>query len=501
MRHSVSEKTFIISSVLIVFLAYFFTTSESVLTVHDDILTYAEVRHGDLLKTVTDYAENGRINHIPMTVLLWIPYYFNSVTAVRILSAMAVAFDMCGLFFLVKNNSTKNTACLVCLLFISFACISNQHSLFTAYTFAHQFPIGVILFSLDLFIKYLKIGKKSYRIKSAVLFFVACFMYESVTVFLLMFIGLSLYFSKGKIFRERFVILIKDLFFHGTLLFVYLIIYCAWRYFHPSYYDGTRFYFGNILLSLTALVKFSVGTFPMLPAVAMILKKYITFSEFLKSISVWNFTAPVISGMAFYRVFPKIKISVNTSEAVVFCLAGMLFPNVLISLTEKYTDWALQNAYSYVPSFYSYFFMIMLAVVVLIKIFRNPTKRVMIILSLAVSAITLVCSFSNTAWNTYFNKNLEKYKAFEEAVSSDFFDDVTDGTVIYIPDFSGIHNDMELTAYYAEVFIGADVTFTNEKSQIDFSKPVVAMYYDSGKKKIFIEKINSQGGNSNTFNN
>lgn len=501
MRNLISEKTFLVASLLIVFLAYFFTTSESVLTVHDDILTYAEVCHGDLCKTVMDYAENGRISHIPMTALLWIPYYFKSVTAVRIFSALSVAFDMCGLYFLVKNNSAKNTAYLVCLLFISCACISNQHNLFVAYTFAHQLPVGFILFSLDLYIKYLKGGKKSAKTASALLFFIACFMYEAMTVFLLMFGGLSLCFNREKPFRRRFEILIKDLFFHGLFLAVYLAVYCAWRYFHPSYYDGTRFYFKNLFLSLTALLKFSVGMFPTLPTVAMILKKYISPNEFIHSLSAWNFIAPILTGTAFYRVFPKIRKPEKMSTAVVFCVSGMLIPNILISLTEKYTYWAKQNAYSYVPSFYSYFFMIMLIVAVLTGLFRNPPKKTLFILSTAVSAVVLACSLGNTAWNTYFNNNLAKYIAFSEALSSDYFNDIEDGTIVYIPDFSGIHNDMNLTAYYAETIISADVAFTNDKSQLDFSVPVVAMYYDSVKQKIIIEKKGRQCENSNIFNN
>lgn len=492
MKSSVSEKTFLIAGIIILFLSYFFTTSESVLTVHDDILTYAEVLHGDLVGTVKSYAVNGRISHIPMTFLLWIPYYFHSVTAVRIFSAISVLFNMSGLYVLIKNNSGRYNAYLACLLFISFACISNQHNLFVAYTFAHQLPIGIILFSLDLYIKYLKYDKLRHKITSSILFFTACFMYEAVTVFFLMFAGISLYRNRNEKFSRRIKYMIKDVFFHGIFLFVYLAVYVLWRYFYPSYYDGTTFFLKNPLMSLLALFKFSLGMTPMLPSVAMLLKKYITWNEFIHSLSLWNILAPIIAGTAFYRVFPKIKKPEKTAPSVVLCISGMIVPNVLISLTEKYTYWAKQNAYSYVPSFYSYFFMIMLAVTLFSTFKRgNVEKSVEKVFSVCVALVTLVCSLGNTAWNTYFNKNLDRYKAFEKAVSSKYFDVIPDGTVIYIPDYSGIHNDMKLTEYYADVYISADVTFENNYNNIDFSKPVVSMLYDENTKKITVERVNS----------
>ncbi len=491
MKNLTSEKTSLIAGIIIIFMSYFFITSESVLTVHDDILTYAEVQHGDLFGTIKSYAENGRISHIPMTFLLWIPYYFHSVTAVRIFSAVSVLFNMSGLYVLVRNNSGKYNAYLTFILFISIACISNQHNLFVAYTFAHQLPVGIILFSLILYIKYLKYDKFRHKISSAILFFTACFMYEAMTVFFLIFAGLSLYRNKDKKLCERMKILIRDIFFHGILLSVYLLIYVLWRYFHPSYYDGTRFYLKNIPMSILALVKFSFGMTPMLPAFAMLAKKYITWQEFIASVSLWNILAPVIAGTAFYRVFPKIKKPEKTVSAVIFCISGMIVPNVLISLTEKYTYWASMNAYSYVPSFYSYFFMIILLVIVFSTFKRgNVEKSVEKVLSICVALVTLVCSLGNTAWDAYFSKNLDRYRAFEEAVSSEYFKDIPDGTVIYIPDYTGIHNDMNLTAYYADVYISADVTFENNYDNIDFSKPVVSMLYDDSTQKITIERIN-----------
>lgn len=487
MKNSVSEKTFLISAFIIIFMGYFFTTAESVLTVHDDILTYAEVLHGDIIGTVKSYAINGRISHIPMTVLLWIPYLFKSVIAVRIFSAVSVLFNISGLYVLVKNNAGKYNACLTCMLFMAFACISNQHNLFVAYTFAHQLPVGIILFSLDLYIKYLKTNTKQNKISSAVLFFTACFMYEAMTVFLLMFAGISFYFRRKKDFK----LIIHDILLHGIMLFIYLAVYVTWRYLHPSYYDGTTFCLKNIPMSFLALVKFSFGMTPMLPAFAMLAKKYITFQEFKNSLSFWNILTPLLAGTAFYRVFPRIKKPEKITPAVVFCISGMLFPNVLISLTEKYTNWATQNAYSYVPSFYSYFFMIMLAVTVFSTFkHENVEKSVETVLSICVSVVTLVCSLNNSAWDAYFSKNLAKYRAFENAVSSEYFEDIPDGTVIYIPDYSGIHNDMELTAYYADVYIPADVTFENDYNNLDFSRPVVAMHYDETTQKITIEELN-----------
>ena len=81
--------------------SFFLITADSVFTVHDDILTYMQVERGNLWQTAVDDAKHGRVGHIPLTFLLYIPYFFKSPLIVRAFGTGAVLFDMAGIYYLV----------------------------------------------------------------------------------------------------------------------------------------------------------------------------------------------------------------------------------------------------------------------------------------------------------------------------------------------------------------------------------------------------------------
>ena len=491
---------FIFTSVLVLCVLFFFkSTADSVLTVHDDILTYMQVRQGTLWQTALDDAKHGRICHIPLTFLLYIPYMFNSVLMVRIFSMAAVLFDMTALYKLIKNNTDSYSAYLSCLLFIAFACISNQHNLLVSYIIGHQIPIGIMLFSINSFTEYYNSKHKtSTLIKSALLFFAASFLYEACAAYILIFIFIAMYKNNGNIFRNCTRI-IYDTHFHFLLLFLYTLIYFGWRKFYPSDYEGAKLYFGDIPQSFITMIKYSAGMIPGLPALAMVVKKYITFEEFRSALNIGNIVVPLITAITFYFVFPKIKNPKNKLACALLCIAGIIIPNLIISFTPKYAEWTKGSSYSYVTSFYSYFFMIPLFLIVLKTIFRNNSKPVMIFLSSIVFCISFVSSAGNTAWNVYFGKNLERYKAFSAAVSSSYFDNLEDGTTVYIPDYTGIHNSMDITKSFAAIYTSADINFTNKIETIDFSHPAVFLKYSPEDKSMTAGNLNADGSFSDCF--
>lgn len=480
-------------------IVYFFcTTANSVLTVHDDILTYMQVRQGALWQTAVDDARHGRICHIPLTFLLYIPYIFDNVLAVRIFSVLSVVFDMTALYLLIKNNIDEKSAYLSSLLFISFACISNQHNLFVAYVIGHQIPIGLILLSLNEFTKYYKKHKTSSLVSSAVLLFSASFLYEASAAYIIIFVLISMYKNKGNIFKNCMRIL-YDTHFHILFLLLYVIIYFAWRKFYPSDYDGAKLYFGNIPQSMITMLIYSLGLIPGLPLGAMLIKKYITFDEFMSAANILIIIIPLITAVTFYFVFPKIKDCKNKGALAMLCIAGMLTPNLIICFTSKYAEWTQHNSYSYVTSFYSYFFMIPLFLIILKTVFKSDKKLALIFMSLIVFICSAASAVGNTAWNVYFAKNLERYKAFYAAVSDDYFDDIEDGTVVFIPDYQGIHNDMNITKSYASIYTSADITFENDPDRLDFSYPVLCMRYDPSEHTMIIGDITPSFETSNAF--
>ncbi len=469
---------------------FFQITSDSILTVHDDILTYMQVREGNLLQTALSDAKHGRICHIPLTFLLYIPYIFNSGLIVRICAAAAIIFDMYAFYTLIRKNVDKSAAYVSCLLFISFACISNQHNLFVAYIIGHQIGIGLVMFSLDSFLSYYKIQKNSKLILSAVLLFAAASLYEAMAVYIIVFVILAMYKNKGNIF-ENCIKIISNLRFHILFLIAYVIIYFTWQSFFPSDYDGAQLYFGNIPQSIVTILTYSFGMIPGLPLAAMLYKNTISLTDIPGMIDIKMMIAAILAATAFFFVFPKINLHKKSKILIILCISGILIPNIIVGFTSKYVSWSQQKSYAYVTSFYSYFFIISLAVIIMHLIYRNNKiqKPALVVMSILVFIISLLCCINNKSWNSIFEKQLKRYEAFYHAVSDDYFDNIEDGTIIYIPDYTGIHNDMNITKTYASIYTSRDITFKNDKSAIDFSKPVICMRYDEVSGAMFIGHI------------
>ncbi len=474
---------------------FFIYTSDCVLTVHDDILTYMQARQGNIWQTALSDARHGRICHIPLTYLLCLPYLPDSAVFVRICSIAAVSFDMLALYSLIKRNIDKTAAYISCLVFISFAFVSNQHNLFVSYIIGHQIPIGFVLLSLSSFTEFYKNNKTRYLIISSVFLFMASVLYEASAAYILLIFFIAMYSSEGNIFKNCYKI-IYDMRFHILFTAVYLIVYFAWRKIYPSDYSGAKLYWGNIPQSLITLLKYSFGMTPGLPLAAMLIKKYVSIKEIIKQTDITVFIAPLITAVSFYIAFPKIKKPKNTPALIFFYITGMLIPNIIISFTTKYTEWTQSNSYSYVTSFYSYFMMIPLSLLILKCIFKGKIKKpFLILLSSLVFLISLCACVNNIAWNIYFGKNLKRYEAFRNAVADEYFENLPSGTIIYIPDYSGIHNDMNTTSSFASIYTTTDLTFENEKSELDFSHTVVYMKYESKTGNILISKIDENFNN------
>lgn len=458
-----------------------------------------QVQRGNLWNTAADDARHGRIGHIPLTWLLYIPYFFKSEITVRIFSMAAVLFDMAALFLLIKNSVSKYAASLSCILFISFACISNQHNLFVSYIIGHQIPSGMVLFALNEFVKYYTDGHKASRLAaSSLLLTAASVLYEACPAYIILFLMISFSANKGTLF-SRIKASLKELRFHAALLSAYILVYAGWRIIHPSDYSGSVLYFGNIPQSMVTMLKYSFGMTPGLPAAAMLIKKYVSASELLNSLRIWMIAAPAAAAVSFYFLFPKTELKNNRAKYILYCISGILIPNIIICFTPKYTEWASGTSYSYVTSFYSYFFLVPLFILISGLIPKNNSKPVRIILSSAVFAVSLVCTVNNTAWNCYFEKNLCRYRAFSESVADDFFDGLEDGTTVFIPDYSGIHNDMSITRSFSQIYTDSDISFTNEIDSIDFSGPVVFLKYHHDENCMTAGTLNPDLSVSDTF--
>ena len=258
-----------------------------------------------------------------------------------------------------------------------------------------------------------------------------------------------------------------------------------------TFYEATRLESGNVLRISVSQVTVGALILGMLPAVCAIVLISIAVALLLSHKMAKSIVKPL------NELDLENPIENETYEELAPILTKLNKQHKQI--TPKYAEWAGSNSYSYVTSFYSYFFLIPFFLLVLKSVFKTDSKAVMALLSTLVFAVSLTCTLNNAAWNVYFRKNLSRYEAFSEAVKSSYFDTLEDGTTVFIPDYTGIHNDMSITKSFAAVYTDSDITFSNNSDEIDFASPVVFLKYYPETNTMTAGTLNSDFTSSDAF--
>jgi hypothetical protein len=92
----------------------------------------------------------------------------------------------------------------------------------------------------------------------------------------------------------------------------------------------------------------------------------------------------------------------------------------------------------------------------------------------------------------YYSMTLNKYKIFDRAVSTEYFRNIKDGSVIYAPDFVGVHYIMDWLNYVTITY-SPDKTFifTNNINDLKYDRPTYILKYNEINKSIFLAPIDS----------
>lgn len=479
---------FMIGMIAIVFLKIIWY---SALMIHDDMMNYCMARNGSTYTSAVETAKTqGRFMFFIITYLSQIPFMASNLIVYKIISYASITFSVAALGTLVYRHIDKTLAFLAVLLFFGFAQADGQHNLFVAYVLTHQIPIGILLLSIERQLEYYKTKRIRDLVISAILLTISSMIYEAFILFAL----LSFILCVIEHIRTKDIIIkkiIKDLRFHIIFMSIYLLLYLIWRALYPSSYVGNTFKFTSIRDSIITVLTYSFGLFPSRNFFriwkSIDISKFINYMVLIKALLV---------SLCFFLVITRVKkISFKKLSVILGVgILGMFIPNVLLSLTARHIMWVKAGTTAYVSSFYSYFFIIIVLSSLISFLYTSiKYKKTMVLISVCVLFFgSLATDISNQYYADISKDNLNKLEAFNSAVQSDYFMNIEDRAVIYMPEFIGIHLSMNNINWFTDIYTDKTYQFTNNKNELTFNEPTYAIKYDQGSDSIWMAQINKE---------
>lgn len=437
----------------------------------DDFQYYNTAREGlsSWLANAESYARNsGRFYFLLTKYFYYVPYIIDNYVWTKFVqfSTLIACYFLFSYIISRIFKSHKLGALTFLFLIFNTAIGGGMHYPTVAYPFYFPFSFMIFLTGILLFIKYTETENFGYVWGAASLFFTSYLFYENYLLFSLFFCCYLLFRNGHRLGWTK--ILKSKTFYKEMLPFVlsilfYIIIYFAYKQYiihttNPEYTYGGIALAGNFSIShfFTILNKCTFYVFPgrihylNLERITInslsINGFYDNFLFILTHASALAYVNALIQCLILYfliQMFDAQKISwkqIGISLITAFIVA--YFSHVLIAISEKYnTEWYVWME-GYVTSFYSYFgimFMLVMLVVAGIKICKTGIFK--LIFSLVICCLFFYFSVENTFTNEHLSrewlKSQNRVKVLELMAEENYFNTIPEGSIIYTED---IHN-------------------------------------------------------------
>jgi len=493
---SKNENFILYLGIIFIAFSFFLLIREIALVTHDDIKGYLNIRNMSIssyLKMSFVGSKNiGRIFQPASFFLSYIVYKPNNIILYKIIFYIYICFSVIPLWYLIYTHIDKKISILAVLFFFTFAQIDHQHNLFISYP-GMQIFIGLAILSIERLLAYYKERRINTLVWSSIFLFVSTIMYEIFILYSIILFIISMYYTLKNIKNIKSVIYsLYDLRFHIILMVLFLSIYIFGRLTASGSYEGSIVKVENIKNSLKVLLTLSLGLFPLNSFLH--LSKYNNILSYVKYLDLLSISKAIITSFIFITVVCKAKIISfkNFRLICIISVIGMILPNILLAITPKYNNWVNNSTYSYVSSFYSYFAIIVFLSIVSVFIYQKIDfkKTILGILSIVIFLVSVCTDINNKINAVGFSMELNKYKNFDKAVSSEYFKNIENGSVIFVPEFTGIHNVInslnDVTFIYSP---DKTFKFTNEINDLKYNRPTYLLKYSNSSNTIHIAPI------------
>lgn len=358
-------------------------------------------------------------------------YQFKIMQVVSIFACLAF---MCN--FLRKTFNDKKIIIIYLLIFLSFLQISFEPTVPNVFVTFYNVSICGLIYSLTLYVDYLKTGNIKKLIFAMLLFAIVEVTYESFVTYVPLYLLLYVYFKGFKnLFKDLKAILLPI-----AVGVIYLVAYVVATKLFPSNYAGNQIGSINIIQSLKLIITLGYYSFPgsyLTSGKYQFLLRYHLVGSKLDLIRISIFIIPF---MILFFIGCKNKnkneneISlIKTIEILFISGIAIVLPLLPISIATMYQEMEIGTVTLGLPvSFFSYFASVLIVTVIVKYISDNYKlgKYIMfaILLFMAIGVQTMNNTFSREA-----NKDFRRIQYIERFIESGI-DDVLDHKEIYSKD-------------------------------------------------------------------
>ena len=450
---------------------------------HDDMRNYTLVRRGLVFSDAVRSAKSGRISHLWNHHLLALPFRANKVWFYKLVQYASLLFDVFAGWKLLKTHVDRKLADLAAVLFLSWACISAYHNLLISYAFCHQIPIGFCFLSLYHFGNCLKSKSKKDAALSCVYLLLAVMIYEAFSAMLLLFLLWSLCTPCGS--GDKFFAWLKGsarrIFPQLLTVTAYCIVYFAWQHVYPPAYDGIAMNLHEPFMSMVSVKTYAFSFFPLWELLRLAKEHPITLTQFfgnLMHIAAW--VSALLTAGTCYLLLPRIRMQAEKLRNLLLLSGlGIFLPCMLTAVSEKYMAWTRRGTDGYLPSFYSYFFVVVFLTGAAVLIYQsapagNRKKAARVILTGCAFCICLSASAVTNMWKPAFAQLSLRYRNFDYVISQ-VLPDCNADWQLCAPDNDGIHYARNYTEDYLKIYNPEQIDFIHDPAELNAEKYTLCM--------------------------
>lgn len=484
------ERLFIWLTLITVAVLLFSSIYHIAFVIDDDFDHYLYAQRRKIyLSALAGASEQGRISNLFLSYMACLPFSANSLLVYKLISYGSIIFAVWTMYFLLSRHVDRKMGIIAAILFFGLAQVDAQHNLFIAYVFSHQMSIGFVLLSAERQITYYKKHNKWCMVASGALLMLSAIFYEAFFMFCVMSFVISMFASfinEKKSLIKRIGSSLWELRFHIIFVALYLVVYLIFRMNSDISYDGNSFGSFNLLEIGYAILNYAFGLVPFENFRSYV--KNEGFAQYIIYVKPAYVIVAIMAAVAVYLLVRKVK-KLNRNQYIgLFMISIMviLFSTVIVGSTGKYREWAIAyDVRAYVPSYYSYFGIIMLIVTVAILCYQKISNRIVhaVVMTLISACVLLGCITSSTSNNKfkmdYANGNLAKQITFDSVVSSDYFlEQVPNEATVYIEGEISLQGSPSNLNHITAVYTEKSYNFVDTKAEVDFAERTYGLYYD-----------------------
>ena len=485
------ERQFCFWTFILLAFVFYVQLIQAGIATHDELFNIYHVRLNEYFSQLT-WERWG------MVLMNALPSYLHALCTsqwtYRLFTMFGLLVACISFACVVKRMSGKDAKWIVLIVFFMMAPIQRDHDGLISFSFSYQLNTCYVFFSLALFYDYLQKREKSKLVVSALLYLMGGMAYETFIPYGFLFFLIDLFYW---IDRKEVKVknIFKDLILHATLVTVYFISYVIVSKLVAI--PNTDATVGTGITPVEVIVttlKLSIGLFPLY-------YRNLPIPEYLAEATALNYTNLFRWGIVVIAVWAIVQCVRRAGEITgkryrrisLFCAAGAILPCILPAMTEKFITWIYRNGVkSFGVSYYSYFFIIAWLTTTMIFLYqRIPIKKIFLTFCAVLIGVgghfTLV---SNQVCIDSMHEAQDVYDLFCDLADSDYIKSKEDNIQIYAPDYVGIHYYQFTLSTYASNRSGKNVSVTNKREELDFSRPTYYLKADSTGNMLYYARIN-----------